>query len=189
MHRPTLYQFFHHQLDRGFAAHGLRAPAEVDYVSDMLTRFTETRALYALRDEDDRPLEHIVDMLAAGRAAQDEGRDRARGRTVARHLAEYALFMTGLFRARLKARGQLAYYESQGRTAYWQCADYERHPHNRQLYRRLGHDFGPISDVLDHLRRVQWPLPGPNAGPQPVASESTPARPLGDILMASWWRR
>jgi hypothetical protein len=187
MHRPTLYQFFHHQLTHGFATRGLREPAEVDYVSDLLTRFSQTRALYALRDAGGRPLEHIVDMLAAAREAESERPDRARGRTVLRHMAEYTLFMSGLFRGRLKARGELSYYEAQGRSAYWQCADYEPHPQRRRLYRRLHHDFGPISDVLDHLRRVEWPRPPP-AALEPATSENSFGRPLREVLLSSMWR-
>lgn len=186
MQRPTLYQFFHHQLAHGFAARGLREPAEVDYVSDLLTRFSQTRALYALRDHGDRPLEHIVDMLAAAREAEGERPDRARGRTVLQHMAEYTLFMSGLFRGRLKARGELSYYEAQGRSAYWRCADYEHHPQRRCLYRRLHRDFGPISDALDHLRRVEWPRPP--VALEPAMAQNPSGRAPREVLLSSMWR-
>lgn len=189
MQRPTLYQFFHHQLDRAFATRGLREPAEVDYVSDMLTRFAETRALYAVRDNEDRALEHLVDLLDTAREAEHERGDRARGRSVMRHLAEYALFMSGLFRGRLSARGQLAYYESQGRSAYWACADYERHPPRQHLYRRLHRDFSPISEILDHLRRVQWPLSAKPLGEMALEIDKPQTHSMGELLASSLWRR
>ncbi len=66
--------------------------------------------------------------------------------------------MSGIFRDRVKARGQLNYYRAHGRGAFWQCAATERSECSAHLYRQLGEQFEPISDILDHLRRVQWPV-------------------------------
>lgn len=176
MRFPTLYNFFRHQLQHGFHTHGLNGTATVDYVSDMLARFSQTQAFYALQDPSGRPLEHIVDLVWAWRAAQgyDDGRDdRARASVIVRHIGEYTLFMSGLFRERLMVRGELDYYLAHGRSAFWHSADYATNPNHRQIYRRLYQDFGPISDVLDYLRRVQFPLPG------------SPAR---EVMLAALWR-
>ncbi len=158
MRMPTLYQFFRHQVNHSFAAHGLAEPAAVDYVSDLLTRFAQTRALYALTDAHGRPLEHVVDFLSA---ARDDARatDRARGRSILRQLGEYTLFMSGLFRERLTARGELNYYLAQGANAYWQCAGYEPQTGRRQLFRRLHANFVSIADTLDDMRRTRLPIP------------------------------
>lgn len=161
MRLPTLYQFFRHQVSRGFRARGLAEPATIDYVSDILARFAHTRHLYLLLDDDGRPLEHIVDMLLLlNRAEGGEGSrpDAARGKLVNRHIGEYTLFMSGLFRDRLTARGELDYYLTHGSGAYWRCADYEINPGRRLLYRRLHDDFERISDTLDMIRRTQFPL-------------------------------
>ncbi len=171
---PTLYQFFRHQVRHGFLAHGLAEPTVVDYISDILSRFAETRALYALQDSGGQPLEYIVDMLEEWLRAQgSEGgaASPSRERFVMRHLGEYTLFMSGLFRERLKKRGELNYYLAHGRSAYWRCADHEAHPPRRQLYWRLHHDFGRISNTLDHMRHEQFPLTAP---------------PSGNLLMAFW---
>lgn len=159
MRVPSLYQFFRHQLQHGFQAHGLKgAPPTVDYVSDMLARFAHTRTAYALHDDDGRPLEHIVDMLVAFARTEEQGRARTREGAIVRHIGEYTLFMSGLFRERVAARGELNYYVAQGRSAYWRSADYEINPARRQLFRRLYQDFAPISDILDYVRRVQFPV-------------------------------
>ena len=150
---PGLQHFFRHQLQRGFHAHGLDAPQSIDYVSDMLTRFAHTRALYAVTDTAGRPIEHIVDML--GLRAERRG---APARQIARHIGEFTLFMSGIFRDRVRERGQLDYYHAQGRGAFCHCAATEPSERGARLYRNLGEQFEPISDVLDHLRRVQWPL-------------------------------
>lgn len=159
---PTLYQFFRRHVQRGFGEHGITEAATVDYVSDMLARFADTSALYPLRDRDDEPLERVAQFLVELQRAQGWGEDAPdRGREVAltRHLAEYALFMSGLFRDRLQARGQLAYYANHGRSAFRQSADYERNGKRAQVFRRLYFDFDRAARSLDHIRRAQFPLP------------------------------
>jgi hypothetical protein len=163
MQVPTLYQFFHHQVRHGFLACGYSEPATVGYVSDVLARFAQVRQLFALRDAAGRPLEHIVDMLEYLRLVQDPGsgrRDNPRVRWAHRHIGEYTLFMSGLFRERLALRGQVNYYVAHGAGAFSRCADYESHPARRQLFRRLHDHFGRIADMLDGMRRTQFPWPG-----------------------------
>lgn len=155
MRLPTLHQFFRHQLEQGFQAHGFDNGDAVEYVSDVLTRFAQSRALYPLHDETGRPLEHIVDML---QQAQEAGSRAAVEGTIVRHIGDYTLFMTGLFRERVEARGELDYYTAHGRSAFWRSADYELNPNRRRIFRQLYQDFEPISDILDWLRRVQFPL-------------------------------
>lgn len=174
MRLPSLQQFFRHQLQHAFRARGLNEPSTTEYVAEVLARFGQTRFFYALRDADGRPLEYIVDMLIAWQQAQTGGRaDRARERAVANHIGDYTLFMSGLFRERLAARGELDYYVANGRSAFWRSADYEPNPARRETYRQLYQEFNPISDVLDHLRRVQLPLHG---------------RAGADKVLAGYWR-
>lgn len=158
MRMPTLYQFFRHQLGHGFAAHGLTEPATIDYVSEVLTRFAQTRELYAITDSEGRPLEHVVDFLAAALADETSRIDRTRGRSIWRHLGEYTLFMSGLFRDRLTARGELNYYIAQGAGAYAQCASCELHAGRRQLFGRLHANFARVADTLDDMRRERFPV-------------------------------
>jgi hypothetical protein len=157
MRLPSLYQFFRHQVNHGFHLHGIAEPATVDYVSDILARFAQVRQFYALRDADGQPVEYLVDMLEAWQKAN--GETACRGRFFLRHLGEYTLFMSGIFRERLMARGELDYYMAHGRSAYWRCADCEMNPQQRKVYWHLHQDFGRISNTLDNMRRVQFPLP------------------------------
>jgi hypothetical protein len=161
MRLPTLNQFFRHQVLFGFHAHGLPETECVDYISDILTRFSRTSALYALRDASGHPLEHLVDMQAQWRRAQVKGRgpgSNAQARRVIRHIGEYTLFMSGLFRLRIQAKGLLNYYLAHGHSAFWHCADAESNPGHRRVYRQLYSNFGNISNVLHALRRDPSPL-------------------------------
>ncbi len=158
---PTLYQFFRRQVQQGFGERGIAEPATVDYVSDVLTRMAHTAALYPLRDAEGTPLERIAQFLLEWQRAEGldgERADRSRQALITRHLAEYTLFMSGLFRERLQARGEVAYYIEHGRSAFWQTADYESNYKRKQVFRRLGVDFARVADTLDNMRRVQLPM-------------------------------
>jgi hypothetical protein len=173
MRVPTLQQFFRHQIELGFHDNGLDEPEVVEYVSDVLARFAETRNLYAVTDASGQPLEYIVDFLIERERAEggDGGRaDYARARALLRHLGEYALFMTGLFRERLVRRGELPYFLAQGANAYWQCAGYENQPSRRRLFSRLHRRFKPVADVLNGMYR------------QPVSPDRAARGPL-----AAFW--
>jgi hypothetical protein len=178
MRMPTLLQFFRHQLSPSFAARGLGEPATIEYVSEVLARFAYTRELYAVRDTQDRPLEYVVDYLMAERGDGAARGDRARRWSILRHLGEYTLFMSGLFRDRLHARGELNYYLTQGAQAYQRCADIEPQSARRQLFRRLHRDFTPVADTLDDIRRTRLNLPADG-----VAVRG------GDRLLAAMWQR
>lgn len=158
---PTLYQFFRRQVQQSLGEQGIAEPATVDYVSDVLTRMAHTAALYPLRDAEGTPLERIAQFLLEWQRADGldkERPDRPRQALITRHLAEYTLFMSGLFRERLQARGEVAYYIEHGRSAFWQTADYESNHKRKQVFQRLGVDFARVADTLDHMRRVQFPM-------------------------------
>ena len=165
---PTLYQFFHRHIQHGFKRAGLGEPETVAYVSDLLTRFARTDALYPLHDHDQRPLTTLVQFLAEQRAAQDE--DRAREMVIVRHLAEYALFMSGFFRERLRSRGQLSYYADHGRSAFGQTADLETNSGRARVYWRLQQDFARVAEAVDDIRRHRLPLPPETCGERPLAA-------------------
>lgn len=159
---PGLYQFFRRQLQHGFHAHGIAEPATVDYVSEVLTRFSRTPALYMVRDRDGLPVEHIAGLMAEWRRAQgwdDAQEDRGREALVVRHIGEYSLFMSGLFRERLKARGQLKYYLSHGRSAFWHCAYQEINPNRAKMFRGLYSNFERVAGALNYIREERLPLP------------------------------
>lgn len=172
---PTLYQFFHRQLEHGFRKRGLDEPDTVDYISDILTRFAHNERLYLIRDSDGKPLEYLYDLQNAWRLAQgaEGGRaSRAQERQIIKHIGEYSLFMSGLFKQRLESRGELHYYIANGSSAFWHCADHEHgNPKHHQLFRRLHYNFSHIVGALDRLRRNNFTL-------QPMEGQLHPATAL-----------
>lgn len=177
MRLPSLYQFFRHQVQHGFGKHGLAEPETVDYVSDMLTRFAHTRSLYPINDPEGRAVDRIADMLAQSYTSaewEDRAPDRHRQASLSRHVGEYTLFMSGLFRDRLRTRGELGYYLANGQSAFWRCAKYEINPKRQNVFRRLYSDFTSIADALDHMARFQLRFSSANV--------------TANTLIASLWR-
>jgi len=157
---PGLYPFFRRHVQQGFVEYGLDQPPLLDYVSDLLTRFARVNALFALRDADGRPIETMAGLLLAQQtpAAPASTTTPMRETLVLRHMADYALFMSGLFRERLKCRGQISYYREHGRSAFARCARLEPNPQRAGLLKRVGRDFEPISDALDVLWHRRLPM-------------------------------
>jgi len=165
---PNLQQFFRRQVRQGFGRCGLAQAATAEYVGDVLTRFAHTPALYLVRDGDGRPIEHVAGLLLERWAAlggPERAANRGREALVVRHIGEYALFMSGLFRLRLAARGQLGYYLAHGRGAYLECAAREPNPAQARVFQEMSRDFERIARALDYLRSRHWPLPAAATSP------------------------
>lgn len=156
---PTLEQFFRRQIEQGFHRCGLAEPHLLDYVSDLLTRFSRTSAVFSLGDKSlDTVAEHLLEFRDAEESSPRP--DRARQASVMRHLGEYTLFMSGLFRERVRSRGQLGYYVDHGRSAYGTSAEFEPNPGRARVFWRLYREFEQVSDALDLLRHRQLPMAG-----------------------------
>jgi hypothetical protein len=165
---PGLYPFFRRHVQQGFGSYGLNQPALIDYVSDLLTRFARASAAFPFRSNEGRAIDTIAGLLIEWHAALGDERrppGRAREAVLLHHVADYALFMSGLFRERLKACGQVAYYREQGTSAFARCARLESQPTRAQVLYRVSHDFQPIADALDALWHHRLPVPA--AAPLP----------------------
>ena len=121
---------------------GVADPPLIDYLSDLLSRFVSTDAVYRLRDADGRRLGELVSMVAEAEALPAEGRTR---REYHRHIGDFALFWTGLFP------------ESVNRTQAVPCRDHVVNftTLGKRSYRiASGFDGGPFRDEAPVLRRL-----------------------------------
>ena len=172
MQVPGLYPFFHRHVQQGFGEQGLAQPVLVDYVSELLTRFARVNAVFPFHNADGRPVETSAGLLLEWQATR--GHDavrpgRARETLVLRHIADYALFMSGVFRDRLKYRGQITYYREHGRSAFARCARLATNPQHAAVLSRVSQDFEPISNALDQLWHRRLPV-APAADLSPLAA-------------------
>ena len=155
---PDLRAFFARLVLPGFAELGIADRAVSDYVIDLLARFARTDQLYRIRDARGQQIETIAEMLVElARQHEPERRwsfDRAV--EIHRHIGDYALFSSGLFRAWVEWQGLGDYYCEQGRAAYAAAAEMAQLSYGEEarLLRALGEGFEHLAGALDYVRKV-----------------------------------
>ena len=136
-----------------------------DYITDLLTRFARTEALAAIDALPGRRLPTVVDaLLEIQRVWEWEGPrfDPGKERAVRRHIGDYTLFMTGVFRERVQRLASTNYYVSQGQRAYRFVSEHGRATSRAQaresapLFARLAERFEHYAWALDYARRVHF---------------------------------
>lgn len=111
--RHPLRQLFGALTEKSFTEHlGWPDLNVTSYVSNLLVDFTHTDQLYKIRNQDDQPLDTVVDLLFESEILL-EAQSLDRERDVHRHIGDFTLFMAGLFPEylrRLKSAG-LIYHQ------------------------------------------------------------------------------
>lgn len=152
--QTNLPEFFHREVCRAMQHQGTGARTEtVQYLVNLLTLFSRTDALFDHTDRADRGLaSKPLAMLYAD--ARQNGSPRARRRAL-RRLADFALFISGVFPGRL-ARSAVGvdYYVSMGGAAYGQLSNVA--PKSEQsaygpVYDELATRFVDFVDVLGEI--------------------------------------
>jgi len=162
-----LSRFFERVTRRSFYDLALDDPPVMRYVADLLTRFARTEALHAVRDLPGRRLETVADTLLAIQRVWEwsapDFKPEAEG-ALRRHIGDYTLFMTGVFREHVERLAVTEYYLHEGRLAYRFVAETARAGGRTDapLYRRLSDRFEHYAGALSYARKVyfrseQWP--------------------------------
>lgn len=150
---------------------GVADPPLVDYLSDLLTRFVQSEAIYRIRDLAGRPIREVAGMMAE--AQQRVGNAR---RDVHRHIGDYALFWTGVYPEALSGRRgssspePLVDYCTEGKRAYWIASTIETDESEEaaaEVLERLSVHFELCAYGLREIRRA-WEQ----------RDEDPPARPF-----------
>jgi hypothetical protein len=120
---------------------GVVDPPLIDYISDLLTRFVRSEAIYRIRNLAGRPIREVAEMMVE---AQERVGDAQR--EVHQHIGDFALFWTGVYPEALRRmRGhskadQLVDYCTEGKRSYWIASTIETEQPDK-----------PPSDVLERL--------------------------------------
>ena len=134
---------------------------------DLTLNDARAEALAAIDVLPGRRLPTVVDaLLEIQRVWEWEGPrfDPAKERAVRRHIGDYTLFMTGLFREHVERLAVVDYYETEGRRAYRFLAELgraEAEP-DAPLFARLAAGFERYAGALTYIRKVYFrdtPLP------------------------------
>ena len=80
---------------------------------------------------------------------------------MSRHIGDFTLFMTGIFRERVERTASIGYYVTQGKRAYHFVWEHDRASSRAAadaapLYRRLADGFERYAGALDYTRRVYF---------------------------------
>jgi hypothetical protein len=141
---PALCRYFAGIAESTFQTQlGVADPPLIDYISDLLTRFIRSEALFRIRNLAGRPVREVAQMLIEAQQRVGDAQ-----REVHRHIGDYTLFWTGVYPEavqRLRADShsdQLMDYCTQGKRAYWIASTIETDQPDT-----------PSSDVLERLSR------------------------------------
>ncbi len=157
-----LRQFFDRALGASFRDLALGDDPASPYLGDLLARFARTEHLFPAGVAAPR-LETVVDLLLETQAVWRE--DTAywqpeREVALRRHIGDFTLFMTGLFRERVERTASASYYITQGKRAYQFVSEHDRASSRggpaAPLYRRLADRFERYAGVLEYARKVHF---------------------------------
>ncbi len=161
MESGLLPRFFERATRHAFDDLALNDPPAVRYLADLLTRFARTDALHTVRELPARRLEIVADSLLAIQRAWDPEAPEfnpAHERALRRHIGDYTLFMTGIFRDYVQRLAVTSYYEHEGRRAYRFVSETERAGGGADapLFGRLSDRFEAYSGALTYARKVYF---------------------------------
>jgi len=165
-----LRRFFDRVIRQSFGDLALDDPPAMRYVADLLTRFARAEALHAVRAAPSRRLETVADSLIAIQRVwewESPAFDPSAERDLRRHIGDYTLFMTGVFRDHVERLAVTGYYLAEGQRAYRFVSETERtsgRP-DAALFRRLSDRFEQFAGALSYARKVylrsdEWPPAG-----------------------------
>jgi hypothetical protein len=170
--RHPLRQLFDALTEKSFTQHlGWPDLNVTSYVSNLLVDFTRTDQLYKIKNQQDQPVDTIVELLFESEVmlgAQSLDREQ----DVHRHIGDYTLFMAGLFPEylrRLKTAGLIYHkdflvdYVKTGKRSYGIVAQIGRDDpgHSPPLFKKLSENFElcvtGLGFVRSDLDRMQNP--------------------------------
>lgn len=156
-----LPRFFDRVVRQAFGDLALDDTPAARYLAELLTRFARAEALRAVQAVAERKLDSVVDSLLAIQTAWDVGSpgfDPKSEEVLRRHIGDYTMFMTGIFRDHVERMGIVGYYELEGRRAYRFVSETARTGHHGDapLFRRLADRFEQYAGALTYARKVYF---------------------------------
>ncbi|HVQ76643.1 MAG TPA: hypothetical protein VMT79_14040 [Candidatus Binatia bacterium] len=161
MNGGPLARFFDRATRRTFVDLALDDPPAARYLADLLTRFARADALRAADLLPGARLDTVVDAwlhIERGWDMSSPGFDPGRERTVRRHIGDYTLFMTGVFRDHVDRLAVASYYRREGQRAYRFLAEttHGGAAIEAALFRRLSAHFEQYAGALSYMRKVYF---------------------------------
>jgi hypothetical protein len=170
---PGLTRFFDRLVRMSFVDLRILSEPVADYLAALLSRFARTDQLYLQRGVTGDRLESVAGLLLEAERAW--GFDQPdfnpfRECDVRRHIGDFTLFMTGIFREHVERRRSTGLYVREGKRAYRVVAEFERSAlrPGAQIFQALATDFEAYAGALGYMKRVYLPLAASRAGLHPA---------------------
>jgi hypothetical protein len=137
---------------------GIADPPLIDYLSEMLVRFSRVDTLYRVRDARGKQLHELAAMLTEAQERQAKPR-----REIHRHIGDFALFWSGVYPEALSHlqsedhQDHLLDYCEQGKRAYLIASSYREDPWHEEaaVLERLSAEFELCTVGLRRVR-AEW---------------------------------
>ena len=157
MSENKLQDYFLKIVRQSFWQLGIYDATVAGYVAEVLTEFARADNLYKVRAQGGRRADSVVEILA--RQSNEEGQSPIlKERSVRKYVGDYALFMSGIFRAYVQSRGFLDYYLKEGSRSYWTVSELDLSLYRTGflLYQELSKKFEYYSGALDYTRKAYF---------------------------------
>lgn len=157
---PTLYNFFYKNLKQTFTDLNLRDELVLKYIAALLTHFARMGNLYRIKKINHQKIETVVEMLMALEETRRSKQSFAQNQEVLiqKHIGDFTLFMSGIFREYVEKVGILDYYLFQGHQSYQRLYNYIKSESNEEaeVFNKLSHQFENYSGALDYMKKVYF---------------------------------
>jgi len=152
-----LKEFFLWMTRRSFGQLGVGDSQITDDIASMLADFSRADRWLMIRDAEGRRLSSVVDMLVAQLGPDSPGRVTGE-RAVRKHIGDYTLFMSGLFRGFVERGGYLDYYLEEGKRSYRAVSelDVSLYRPGFLMFEELSEGFENYAGALDFMRKCYF---------------------------------
>ncbi len=157
--REPLRKFFSGISEQTFQVQlGVADPQLIDYISDLLVRFSRSDAVYRIRSLTGQPLAQVAVMMEEAEKRVGEAK-----RDVHRHIGDFTLFWAGVYPETLRRmqsstkNDHLVDYCQQGKRSYWIASKIsaDSDSGDGELLSRLSREFELCAYGLREVRR-EW---------------------------------
>ncbi len=158
-----LYNFFHSNLRSAFKDLNLSNSAVLNYIASILTRFARTENLYRIKQIPDFKIESVVETLLDVEVSlqSDTPISENEEALIRKHVGDFTLFMSGIFREYILRLGFLDYYLLEGSRSFLRVYNYAYNAYGNEaeVYNILSRQFELYSGALDYLKKVYFYYP------------------------------
>lgn len=168
-----LNNFFTRWLTAAFSDIQIFERNSVLYIAEILSRFANSDMLHRIQKLPHLKSNTVVEMLiqAEDRSRPSEpGFDPFGERNIRKNVADYTLFMTGIFREHIEKHGILDFYFCEGRNSYKHVYEFDRNLAQPQaaIFDQLHTNFEQYSSGINYMKKVYFDAKMPTGVPQEI---------------------